>query len=166
MIELTARCLEPAHCPFAGGHFCENEGCAVESDEVTLPCSVTEHEKRLRRLACVVSDRTPVQLHHTRGGSIAYCPFGGPGVGQKQNPALQIPLHQLYHVGPYGIDARISGGVQTWERMWKKQTEHLAAVGRLLHYSPWWLAWSWASPLVRRRVVTHLEASRSRFFAE
>lgn len=166
MIELTARCLDPKLCPFADARFCENPGCAVESDEVTLPCSVTEHERRLRRLACVVSDRIPVQLHHTRGGSIAYCPFGGPGAGQKQNPALQIPLHPLYHVGKYGIDCRVSGGVQRWEALWQKQTVHLATVGRLLRYSPWCLAWAWASPLVRRRVQLHLQATHSRSFPE
>lgn len=162
MIELTARCLDPKLCPFADARFCENPGCAVESDEVTLPCFVTEHERRLRRLACVVSDRIPVTLHHTRGGSIAYCPFGGPGVGQKQNPALQIPLHALYHVGKYGVDCRISGGVQRWEALWGTQVDHLNSTCHRLRYSLWTLAWSWASPLVRRRVERFLQQYHSR----
>lgn len=101
-------------------------------------------------------------LHHVRGGSAALQPFGTPGAGQKQNPALQIPLAAEYHVGKYGIDARISGGVQQWERMWGRQVDHLSSTSLLLRYSPWTLAWRWASPLVRARVERFLRESRSR----
>lgn len=160
MIVLTARCLEPFNCPFARSQFCENVGCAADSDEVKLPCSVTDHEKRLRQLACVVSDQTPVTLHHTRGGSIARSLFGGPGAGQKQNPALQIPLHAEYHVGRNGIDGQI--GAKRWELMFGEQTDHLSSTSRLLRYSVWTLAWSWASPLQRRRVEFFLRESPSR----
>jgi hypothetical protein len=162
MIVLTARCLEPARCPFADARFCENPGCAVESDEVKPPCSVTDHEKRLRRLSCVVSDRTPITLHHTRGGSVARSAFGGPGAGQKQNPALQIPLHADYHVGRWGIDAQVGGGVQRWELRFGEQTDHLSSTSHLVRYSLWTLAWSWASELTRRRVGFFLREHRSR----
>lgn len=162
MIVLTARCLEPHACPFRNAQFCENPGCAVESDEVKLPCSVTAHEKKLRQLACVVSDRTPVTLHHTRGGSISRSLFGGPGAGQKQNPALQIPLHAEYHVGRCGIDARVGSSVRTWEQMFGEQTDHLSSTSRQLQYSVWTLAWLWASLLQRRRVEFFLRESPSR----
>lgn len=163
MIELTPRCMAPAACPFSEGTFCENPLCATESNEVKLPCSVTGHEKKLRQLACCVSGRKPVSLHHTRGGSIATNLFGGPGGGQKQNPALQIPLHPEFHyAGKEGIDAQVGGGVKSWEARYGLQTNHLASTSRLLRYSLWTLAWSWASPLVRRRVELFLRESRSR----
>lgn len=155
--------MAPSSCPFAAGTFCENPLCATESDEVDLPCSVSGHEKKLRLLACCVSGRKPVSLHHTRGGSIAQNLFGGPGGGQKQNPALQIPLHPEYHyAGRLGIDAQVGGGVKSWELRFGRQTEHLVSTSRLLQYSPWSLAWLWASPLVRRRVECFLQESRSR----
>lgn len=162
MIELTPRCLDPTACPFAAGTFCDNPRCATESDEVKLPCSVTGHEKKLRQLVCCVSESRPITLHHCRGGSMATNLFGTPGAGQKQNDALQIPLSQNLHVGSEGIDARINGGVQSWELKYGLQTEHLTSTSRLLRYSPWTLAWSWSSPLVRRRVELFLRESRSR----
>lgn len=155
--------MTPSVCPFLEGTFCDRPDCATESNEVVLPCSVTGHEKKLRQLACSVSGRKPVSLHHTRGGSIALNPFGGPGAGQKQNPALQIPLHPDYHyAGKEGIDAQVGGGVKSWESKYGLQTDHLASTSRLLRYSPWTLAWTWASPLVRRRVESFLQESRSR----
>lgn len=162
MIELTPRCATPATCPFADGTFCENPLCATESDEVDLPCSVTAHEKRLRRLACCVTGGR-ASLHHCRGGSMATNPFGTPGAGQKQNSALQIPLAPyLHYAGKEGIDAQVNGGVKSWEAKYGLQTQHLASTSRLLQYSPWTLAWAWASPLVRRRVESFLRESRSR----
>ena len=79
--------------------------------------------------------------------------FGTPGAGQRQNDALQIPLSAHLHVGQEGIDARINGGAKSWELKYGLQTNHLASTSRLLRYSPWTLAWLWASPLVRRRVL-------------
>jgi len=162
VIELNPRCRGTEACPFVVGEWCTDSWCAVESDEVTLPCSVTAHEKRLRKLACSVTGQQPVTLHHCRGGSMATNLFGTPGVGQKQNDALQIPLHPELHVGRHAIDARVNGGVLTWESRWGLQTNLLASTSRLLRYSPWTLAWSWASPLVRRRVESFLKQYRSR----
>lgn len=149
-------------CPFREGRFCDNPWCAVESNEVKLPCSVTEHEKRLRRLVCCVSGHTTVTLHHCRGGSMATNLFGTPGAGQKQNDALQIPLHPDWHVGQFAIDAKIGGGAQSWETRWGTQVSHLSWTSHRLRYSPWTLAWAWASPLVRRRVECFLREYRSR----
>jgi len=162
MIELTARCMTPDACPFAAGTFCENPQCATESDEVSRPCSVTGHEKKLRLLECCVSGTRPVTLHHCRGGSMATNPFGTPGAGQRQNDGLQIPLSVNLHYGQQGIDGRIKGGVKSWEAMYGLQVSYLASTSRLLQYSVWTLAWSWASPLVRRRVECFLRESRSR----
>lgn len=168
MIELTPRCQFESEgagdeCPFKHGTFCERVDCATESWEVVLPRCVSDHEKRLRKLACCVTGAKPVTLHHCRGGSIAQSLFGGPGVGQKQNPALQIPLHAELHVGRHRIDGALNGGVQSWEVSHGSQVEHLSSTSRLLQYSVWTLAWQWASPLVRRRVESFLMQSRSRF---
>lgn len=149
-------------CPFRHGTFCERIDCAIESQEVTLPCSVSAHEKRLRKLACCVSGQSPVTLHHCRGASMATNLFGTPGGGQKQNDALQIPLHPKWHVGRFGIDARINSSAQSWENRWGTQVAHLNSTSHLLRYSPWTLAWLWASPLVRARVERFLGQSRSR----
>jgi hypothetical protein len=53
-------------------------------------------------------------------------------VGQKQNPFLQIPLHAEFHVGRRGIDYGM--GVETWERNYGEQIQHLREVDCLLGY--------------------------------
>jgi hypothetical protein len=91
-------------------------------------------------------------------------PFGTPGAGQKQNSALQIPLHQDLHVGTKNaIDGAINGGVESWERQWGTQVSHLAWTFHQLPYSNWTLAWLWASPLVKERVGRFLRESLSRY---
>ncbi|HSV90882.1 MAG TPA: hypothetical protein VLH80_07265 [Nitrospiraceae bacterium] len=97
---------------------------------------------------------------------MATSPFGTPGIGQKQNPALQIPLHLEYHVGSEGIDCRINGGVKSWEARHGAQVEHLSSTSRLLKYSLWFLAWQWSTPLVRARVERYLQESRSRLLPQ
>jgi hypothetical protein len=63
------------------------------------------------------------------------------GMGQKQNPFLQIPLHAHYHVGDQGIDYGL--GVQTWERYYGSQMELLEKVNEQLPYDIWELAKAW-----------------------
>jgi len=68
--------------------------------------SITRHEKALRDLRCVVSHKTPVTLHHCHGGSMNYIDdLPNPGMAQKNNPFLQIPLHADFHTGNCGIDS-------------------------------------------------------------
>lgn len=101
--------------------------------------SVTRHEANLRELRCVISHNPQVTLHHCHGGSMKE--FGwAVGMGQKQNPFLQIPLHAHYHVGDMGID-RI--GVETWETWYGTQVELLAEVNKQLPYDLWEYAQSW-----------------------
>jgi len=91
---------------------------------------------------------------------MAATPFGVPGIGQRQNPGLQIPLHAHYHVGGFGIDSGI--GAVTWEQTFGDQVDHLTRVEDILGYSPWALAWQWASMLVRARIARYLSESPSR----
>ena len=109
-------------------------------DDVPLP-SITAHEKTLRKMACMISGRTrDLTLHHARGGSMAVCPFGTPGFGEKQLDALQIPLNIQWHVGNDGIDCRVNSGVVSWEARWGRQVDHLNSLCVTLGYSVWKLA--------------------------
>ena len=55
------------------------------------------------------------------------------GMGQKQNPFLQIPLKDTFHVGDFGIDSGY--GVERWEKEFGEQMEHLEWVDAQLEYS-------------------------------
>lgn len=153
MIDYAQRCLEGDACPLLRGELCVNNSCATKDDSVCLPSSVSSHERKLRVLGCVLTgSQIDLTLHHCRGGSMASTPFGSPGVGQKQNHALQIPLAARFHVWEEGIDARINGGVQSWELKYSTQVGLLNLSSHRLGYSQWMLAYHWASPLVRVRV--------------
>jgi hypothetical protein len=54
------------------------------------------------------------------------------GMGQKQNPFLQIPLKDIYHTGDLGID--YGYGVKRWEEHFGTQMEHLEWVNAQLGY--------------------------------
>jgi hypothetical protein len=102
---------------------------------------MTAHEKALRAMPCMISGRTrDLTLHHARGGSMAVCPFGTPGFGEKQLDALQIPLNLEWHVGKDGIDCRVNSGVVSWEARWGRQVDLLNSLCLTLGYSVWKLA--------------------------
>ena len=101
---------------------------------------VKRHEENLRKLRCVISQNTTVTLHHCHGGSMKEAGWHV-GMGQKQNPWLQIPLHEHYHTGGYGIDS--GTGVQTWENYFGTQTEHLQWVNEQLPYDIFEQAKNW-----------------------
>lgn len=102
--------------------------------------TVSQHEKNLRQLRCAVCRSTQVTLHHCHGGSIKDAGWHV-GMAQKQNPFLQIPLHQLYHTGDLGID--YGYGVESWEDAFGKQMDHLEWVNGQLPYDIWELAKAW-----------------------
>jgi len=114
--------------------------------------SVTVHEKRLRQLPCAVSRNPSVTLHHCHGGSLKDHGWHV-GMGQKQNPYLQIPLHTLYHTGDYGIDSGM--GVITWEKQFGTQWKHLRWVKAQLGYDIFHLAKMWET--VHRSRSTGIE---------
>jgi hypothetical protein len=102
--------------------------------------SVTRHEKNLRALPCAVTRSAPVTLHHCHGGSMREHGWSV-GMGQRQNPFLQIPLKAEYHVGRFGID--YGYGVLSWERDFGTQWEHLQWVNDQLDYDIFQLALDW-----------------------
>ena len=107
--------------------------------------TVTEHERNLRAMPCVVSGNWPVTLHHAHGGSMRELgpDYPSPGMGQKNNPFLQIPLHYSYHyIGAEAIDYGI--GVETWEARYGAQVLLLDVVNKRLPYDLWQAAREWA----------------------
>jgi hypothetical protein len=72
------------------------------------------------------------------------------GMGQKQNPFLQIPLSWMYHTGDHGID-RI--GVETWEEKYGRQWDKLTWVNNQLPYDIFQQAQDWEERN-RRNTVT------------
>lgn len=95
------------------------------------------HEQALRAMPCVVSGRFgDIELHHCMSGSMTQ--LGQlRGVGMKTSDWLRIPLDRRYHTGDLGIDAL---GVETWERTFGTQIQHLEAVSAELGYDVFALA--------------------------
>lgn len=92
-------------------------------------------------MRCVVTNRPDeITLHHCHGGSIKEAGWHV-GMGQKQNPFLQIPLNVGWHVGRFGIDSGM--GVITWEQTFGTQIEHLDTVNEQLSYDLWEQAEAW-----------------------
>lgn len=104
--------------------------------------SVSRHEKNLRKLRCVVTASVPVTLHHCHGGSMLYLAGQNPGMGERNNPFLQIPIILEYHTGIRGIDG--SMGVDAWEAMYDNQVNLLDEVNDLLDYDLWEQAKLWS----------------------
>lgn len=111
----------------------------VKEDHAT-GAAVRTHEKNLRQLRCVVSRSPFVTLHHCHGGSLKDLGWHV-GIAQKQNPFLQIPLMDEYHTGNCGIDSGY--GVNSWEKDFGTQVEHLQWVNDQLPYDIFMLAERW-----------------------
>ncbi len=65
-----------------------------------------------------------------------------PGMSQRQNHFLVIPLAAKYHVGDFGIDTGMGvlGSVREWERVLGSQIHWLAWVNNKLDYDIFELA--------------------------
>ena len=113
-----------------------------------IPVSV--HEKRLRQMRCVISAHTEVTLHHTHGGSMLILDLDlpNPGMAQRNNPFLQIPIHAQYHTGEYGVDTGMGKfkSVEQWEEAFGSQVSFLHEVNAQLPYDLWQQARRWAEP--------------------
>lgn len=104
--------------------------------------AVSKHEKYLRDLRCCVTRSPFITLHHTHGGSMKDHGWHV-GVAQKQNPFLQIPLKDTYHIGDLGIDSGY--GVERWEKDFGSQWDHLIWVNDQLPYNIFEQASRWES---------------------
>jgi hypothetical protein len=98
----------------------------------TVPNEIRDHWGRVSKLGCCISGKTPATIHHVHGGSIIET-FGkrwSPGMGQKQNDWLVIPLAPEYHTGHMGIDNGQGEykGVAEWEVAFGTQAQWLEAI--------------------------------------
>lgn len=79
------------------------------------------------------------------------------GTGQRQNPFLQIPLHEDFHVGNYGVDVGV--GILTWERLFGLQMAMLERANDELGYPVHIFALAGAWQIANRgKVLLHHEA--------
>ncbi len=120
-------------------------GDLIASGDLPQRISVSRHEKNLRKLRCMVTMMYPVTLHHCHGGSMMELglDFQNPGMGERNNPFLQIPLMLEYHTGTKGIDG--SMGVEAWEKIFENQLDLLIQVNDQLEYDIWEQAKLWSN---------------------
>lgn len=120
-----------------------------KAQERTQLVPVSVHERTLRNMRCVVSGSIYVTLHHAHGGSMLTLgpEFANPGMGQRNNPFFQIPVHAQYHVGEYGIDTGMGKirTVEEWEEAFGSQVDFLHEVNGQLTYDLWEQARLWNS---------------------
>jgi hypothetical protein len=99
-----------------------------------MAISIKQHWHNVAELGCIVSGAPSPTLHHVHGGSVTQ-ELGfdwQPGMAQKQNHFLVIPLAARLHTGNEGIDSGM--GVQSWELLYGTQMDHLRAVSEALGY--------------------------------
>lgn len=102
----------------------------LRSKKKQVPKEIRDHWQRVAKLGCVVTFSDMASIHHCHGGSIRefFGSKGMPGVGQKQNDWLVIPLHPRLHTGSEGIDNGMGTTVASWERRYGKQIQFLKQV--------------------------------------
>lgn len=92
---------------------------------------VYDHWDRVASLQCIISAQ-PAEVAHCHGGSISDI-LGKefrPGVAQKQNHWLVLPLSPRLHRGQYGLDAN----VRLFEEAYGKQVHLLEELSHRLGY--------------------------------
>jgi hypothetical protein len=92
------------------------------------------HWTKVADLGCILTNQ-PAEIAHCHGGSMRWLgPDWQPGMAQKQNHWLVIPLSPRLHRGPRGLDTW-SNGVEAWERYWGvTQLDLLQEVSRRVGY--------------------------------
>jgi hypothetical protein len=94
--------------------------------KVIRSSELKKHWETVGDMACIVSGAVGVTLHHCHGGSMKDIGVM-PGMAQKSNDWLVLPLAAQYHcIGSEGIDA--GKGVLTWEGEYGSQVMMLAKV--------------------------------------
>ena len=93
-----------------------------------------EHWDRLSQMGCIITSG-PATIAHCHGGSISEMlgPLFRPGIAQRQNHWLTIPLVDWLHQGPQGLDTG-PAGVTDWEQRWGLQVHLLEEVSSRLGY--------------------------------
>ena len=98
-----------------------------------VTAEIRRHWTAVAELGCILTSQ-PAEIAHCHGGSMKYLgPDWQPGMGQRQNHWLVIPLSPRLHRGPRGLDTW-SAGVEAWEECWQPQLDLLVEVSRRLGY--------------------------------
>ena len=94
--------------------------------------AIKEHWSAVAELGCILTGQ-PATIAHCHGGSISdeLGPKFRPGMAQRQNHWLVIPLSKELHQGRFGLD---TSSVELWEIRWRKQTQLLEEVSYKLGY--------------------------------
>lgn len=93
---------------------------------------ITAHWENVAQLGCIISGM-PAEIAHCHGGSISteLGPKFRPGMAERQNHWLVIPLNPNLHRGQFGLD---TSSVEEWEHAYGKQTHFLEEVSHRLGY--------------------------------
>lgn len=108
---------------------------------------IRAYHNMLAEMACVVTGKRPVTLHHCHGGSLADAGITR-GMSQRPSDWLVIPIIMDLHVGPHGIDG--GKGVRSWESEHGTQMDHLLALQEKLDIDLFVLAGHPRSEVVAR----------------
>lgn len=95
---------------------------------------ITRHWARVAALGCILT-RQPATVAHCHGGSVSLL-LGAdyrPGVAQRQNHWLVLPLSRELHQGAYGLDTH-PDGVAAWEALHGTQVRLLEELSWMLGY--------------------------------
>jgi hypothetical protein len=101
---------------------------------------IRDHWDRVAQLGCIVTGSEPATIHHCHGGSLLLVPgLNNPGMAQRQNHWLVIPLVERLHTGDLGIDNGFSPfkSVKGWESHFGFQVDFLDEVCRRLGINVW-----------------------------
>ena len=108
-----------------------------ERDPLIMTKPTAEHRRHWDRVADLGGILTggPAEIAHCHGGSMKLLgPDWQPGMGQRQDHWLVIPLNWKAHRGRVGLDS-FDEGVDKWEAYWgKTQIELLIEVSDRLGY--------------------------------
>lgn len=101
---------------------------------------LNQHWDRLRQHGCIITRRPAPTIHHCHGGSMLKVPgFINPGMGQKSNDWLVIPLDMEFHTGANGIDTGQGRfkSVTEWEEAFGYQAHYLDLICELFGVNVW-----------------------------
>lgn len=119
---------------------------------------IKDHWTRVADLGCILTG-SPAEIAHCHGGSMKY--LGAefqPGIAQKQNHYLVLPLDpRIHRIGPDSLDG---GSADVWESYWDLQIRLLLELSWQLGYSVYEKAG--IDPALVERVVVNLSLSRAR----
>jgi len=105
-------------------------GMVSKSRRVSV--AIKKHWDMVAALGCIITNQ-PAEIAHCHGGSISLelGPLFRPGIAERQNHWLVLPLNPALHRGQFGLD---TSSVEEWELAYGLQTTLLEEVSHRLGY--------------------------------